>query len=124
MCLISILRSTKMARACKYRFLEHPADIKIQTYGYDLPKTFINAASSMMEYIYGKNKIKVEYTEKIEVVAESLESLLVNWLAKILALSSINRRAYVAFNIVELKAPKLLLKSVQEKLKRIMRLKQ
>lgn len=92
----------------KYRFLAHPSDIKIAAYGHDLPETFINAARGMMAYIYGKNQTTIEQTEQIEITAENLESLLVNWLAKILTLSAINHHIYIDFSIQKFNTNKII----------------
>lgn len=97
-----------MSFNCKYKFLGHPADIKIKAYGYNLADVFINAALGMAKYIYGKNQTKANNAEEIEVTAENLESLLVNWLAKILALSAVNHCAYITFNIKELNTNKII----------------
>jgi len=90
-----------MSFICKYRFLEHPSDIKIRAYGNTLSEVFINAASGMMAYIYGKHQIANGTSKYIEVSADNLESLLINWLSQILALSNISHGPCVSFTIKE-----------------------
>lgn len=84
----------------KYRFLDHPADIKLRAFGKDLPELFINAALGMMSFLYDKLDASIT-TEKYEisVSAESLESLLVNWLAELLWVSDTKHSITTNFQI-------------------------
>lgn len=87
----------------KFEFLDHPAELKIRSFGKDLPELFINTALGMMEYLYGKIETCVPAkTESVTVEAHDLESLLVDWLAEILWLSDTNKRAYVSYYIKHL----------------------
>jgi SHS2 domain-containing protein len=92
----------------KYEFLDHPADIKIRSFGKDLPELFINSALGMMEFLYGKVATNYIQTEQIEVKANNLESLLVDWLAEILYLSDTNKRAYLDYKIIEFSKTKII----------------
>ena len=83
----------------KYEFLEHPADIKIKSYGSDLAELFANSALGMMDFLYDLQSVKITHHESIEVTGENLENLLVNWLSELLFLSDINNRAYIEFSI-------------------------
>ncbi len=83
----------------KYEFLEHPADIKIKSYGSDLAELFTNSALGMMDFLYDLQSVKITHHESIEVTGENLENLLVNWLSELLFLSDINNRAYIEFSI-------------------------
>ncbi len=96
-----------MVVTSKYKFLAHPADIKINAYGASLSEVFSNAALGMMAYVYGKKQVKVDKYEQIEIDGADTEQLLISWLAKILALSSINQRSYVSFNIKEISSQRL-----------------
>jgi SHS2 domain-containing protein len=91
----------------RYQFLDHPADIKIRSFGKDLPELFANSALGMTAYLYGEKDIALTNEESIVVEAENLESLLVNWLAEILYLSAVNKRAYLKYNIQELTRTKI-----------------
>lgn len=97
----------------KHEILEHAADMKIRAFGKSLEEVFVNSACGMMEYIYPhtKNIGAGVYGEKIpkyshrkeiiEVTADDLESLLVNWLSEILYLSDANNRVYFDFEILD-----------------------
>jgi SHS2 domain-containing protein len=90
----------------KYEFLEHPADIKIRSYGKDLNELFVNSALGMMEFLYGteipQGQILATDYETIEIHAEDLDSLFVSWLAEILYSSEVNYRACVEYRILEI----------------------
>lgn len=91
----------------KYDFLDHPSDIKLQVFGRDLEEVFVNAALGMMEFVYGSKEVDLTEQELIEVEAESLESLLVNWLAEILYLSDTNKRVYLEYRILSFSSNKI-----------------
>jgi SHS2 domain-containing protein len=92
----------------QYEFLEHPADIKIRASGKDLPEVFINSALGMMDFIYGGDRVKIDAVEIIEVAGEDNESLLVNWLAEILAVSSVQRHKFISYKIKEFSTRKII----------------
>lgn len=86
----------------KFIYLEHPADIKIKSFGKDLVELFINSAFGMMDFLYGKIDFKNIFATQndiVNVTAEDLESLLVNWLAELLYLSAINKCFYFNYKI-------------------------
>ena len=86
----------------KFEFLEHPADLKVRSFGKNLTEVFINAALGMMNFLYEDlDNIKTTREETIEIHGDDQESLLVNWLAEILYLSNTNYRAYVKYEIIE-----------------------
>ncbi|MFC1721985.1 archease [Patescibacteria group bacterium] len=86
----------------KFEFLEHPADIKIRSYGRDLPELFVNSALGMISFLYAKPERKTERTDKIRLKAPDVETLLVEWLSEILTLSDTNDLAYADYNLAEL----------------------
>ena len=94
----------------KYEWLEHPADIKIRSFGKSLPELFSNSALGMMAFLYGKDIEKIEVTEvkKIEIQADDLESLLVDWLSELLYLSNTTYRAYTKYDFKKLNKKELL----------------
>ena len=93
----------------KYEFLEHPADIKIHSFGKNLPELFTNSALGMMAFLYGKGVEKTTITniEKVKIQAGDLESLLIDWLSELLYLSNSNYRAYVYYNFKKFNKNKL-----------------
>ena len=84
-----------------YEFLDHPADFKLRAFGKDLPELFINSALGMMEYLFGKNvflKATVN-SELIQITSDSRESLLVDWLSRILYLVETQHCAYTHYSV-------------------------
>ena len=94
----------------KYEFLEHPADIKIRSFGNNLTELFTNSALGMMAFLYGKDVEETTITniEKVKIQAGDLESLLIDWLSELLYLSNSNYRAYVNYDFKKLNENELL----------------
>ncbi len=103
--------SVRIVNMKKYEFLEHPADLKIRAFGWDLTELFTNAALAMMEFLYGKNICRDAprrvSTEMISTQSRDLSSLLVDWLSEILYLSDTNNRAYTEFKINKISETKI-----------------
>lgn len=91
----------------KYEYLEHPADLKIRAFGKTLSELFVNCARAITDFLYEVNTAKIIKTEIIEVTADNLENLLMNWLAEILYLSDANHLACVDFNISSMDGKKI-----------------
>ncbi len=95
----------------KYEFLDHPADIKIKSYGKNLAELFVNSALGMMVFLYGADElknVKITHHETVEIEGENLENLLINWLFEILTCSDISNRAYLEFEIKKITSHKVL----------------
>jgi SHS2 domain-containing protein len=69
----------------KFKFLEHTADVKFQSYGKSLEETFENAALAMFKVMYG-GRVRGKIKKKIEVKGKDLENLLYNFLEELLFL--------------------------------------
>ena len=77
-----------------YEILEHPADLKIRAYGKDLPELFSNTLKGM----FGSCRPKMtneNVVREIQIKADSLENLLVDFLSEALYLSDINNEIYL-----------------------------
>ncbi|MDI6855629.1 MAG: archease [Candidatus Thermoplasmatota archaeon] len=83
----------------KYSFIEHTADIAIRAYGKNLDQCFENAAFAMFDIISDTKKVKTTGEYKIELKAESLEQLLVDWLSKLLYLHDSNNFLFGKFRV-------------------------
>ncbi len=70
----------------KYKFLQHTADAKFQSYGKTLEEAFSNAALAMMSLLIEPEKVKVKIRKVIEIDAESEEALLYDFLSRFLFL--------------------------------------
>lgn len=91
----------------KYEYLEHPADLKIRAFGGTLSELFINSALAITNFLYKIEKTTEVKIEIIELHADGVENLLVNWLAEILFLSDANHLACVDFKIKNFTETKL-----------------
>lgn len=87
-----------------FEFLEHTADIRLKVQALTLPELFAAAARGMTSYIFGDHILRssTDKQEGLEVEAEDLDSLLIEWLSKLLFLSSTAYRAYLEFGFFEL----------------------
>lgn len=83
----------------KYSFIEHTADIAIRAYGKNLDECFENAALAMFDIISDTKKIKSIGEYKIELKADNLEQLLVDWLSKLLYLYDSNNFLFCKFKV-------------------------
>jgi SHS2 domain-containing protein len=70
----------------KYKFLEHTADAKFQSFGKNAEEMFSNSALALKETICGKMRVKKKVKKTIEVKGKDYESLLYNFLEEIIFL--------------------------------------
>lgn len=69
----------------KFKFLEHSADIKFQSYGKSIEEAFSNAAYALKKSIYSKmTKKRIE--KQINVEAKDIEGLLYRFLEELIYL--------------------------------------
>jgi SHS2 domain-containing protein len=92
----------------KFEYLEHPADLKVRAFGKTLAELFINAAQALTNFLYEVKEAQIIKTEIIEISADNLENLLMNWLAEILYLSDANHLACVDFKITSMDEKKIM----------------
>ncbi|HME86967.1 MAG TPA: archease, partial [Candidatus Nanoarchaeia archaeon] len=70
----------------KYTFLEHTADTEFQAFGTSLEEAFINAALATTDVVIEVNDVELITEKKLHVESESKESLLYDFLEKVLLL--------------------------------------
>lgn len=70
----------------KYKFLEHTADVKFQSFGKTLEDAFENAAYALAETMTKGVKIQEKVKWKIDATGKDLNSLLYNFLEEFLFL--------------------------------------
>jgi SHS2 domain-containing protein len=99
----------------KYRFLEHTADIKFQSFGETLEEAFENSALAMFYVMVDIEKVKKNKKIKVECFANNIEELLIEWLNKLLAKANINEMVFSEF-MVRIKNNKLEGQAFGEKL--------
>lgn len=68
----------------KYKLIDHTADIGIIAYGKDLSELFVNSAYAMFDILTDVGKINSNDSFEIQILAKSLEELLINWLDELL----------------------------------------
>jgi SHS2 domain-containing protein len=68
----------------KWKFLEHTADIRLEIYGNTLEELFSNAAEGFTNLVVPGANIKSSIELEIDLEADSLDELLVNWLRELL----------------------------------------
>jgi len=78
----------------KYKILEHTADLKIEVYGKNKKDLFSNAFLAMMDSFRSETKNKNSETRIVKVRSSDLETLLVDFLSKVLYLTQVNREIY------------------------------
>jgi len=86
----------------KYEILEHPADLKIRSYGKDIAKVFSNMLLGMFESCRPE-MTKEKKSREIKIKSEDRESLLVNFLSEALSLADINKEVYLKAKFNQLK---------------------
>jgi SHS2 domain-containing protein len=67
-----------------YKFLEHPADIGLESTGKNLMETFENAAYGLYEIMVDIPHSDEDITKEFDINAKDLDSLLVKFLTEIL----------------------------------------
>lgn len=72
----------------RFEYFEHPADIGLRIYGKNLPFLFENAVIALYDVIKPSvNPDSREYKEKIGLISDSIEELLISFLNEILFLA-------------------------------------
>jgi SHS2 domain-containing protein len=79
---------------------EHTADLGLKIVASDLVDLFQTAATGLFDVIVANaDQIQVMGTERIELVGESAEDLLIDWLNELIFRSETRRRLYSRFDI-------------------------
>jgi SHS2 domain-containing protein len=94
----------------KFKFLEHTADVKFQAFGKNIEEAFDNSALALKEIICGKIKIKKKKEKRIKVMGKDFESLLYNFLEKIIYL--LDAENFLISGIKEIEIKNLELKAI------------
>jgi SHS2 domain-containing protein len=94
----------------KFKFLEHTADVKFQAFGKSIEESFENCALALKETICGKMKVKEAKEKKISAKGEDFESLLYNFLEKIIYF--LDAENFLISEVKEIKIEKFRLKAV------------
>jgi len=68
----------------KYEFIDHTADTGFKAYGATCEDLFAHAAEALFEVIVDRDSLGEKEERVIEVDADALDNLMVNWLGKLL----------------------------------------
>ena len=68
----------------QFRYLSHTSEAKFRAYGKDLAGAFGNAGLALINLVFDVNRIKAKRRVKIRVVSESMESLLFDFLERVI----------------------------------------
>ncbi|OGS40407.1 MAG: archease [Euryarchaeota archaeon RBG_13_31_8] len=82
-----------------YELIDHTADVGIKAYGKTLSEAFENAAKAMFDIITDNSEIENIGQYTIELEADNLEQLLVDWLSELLFLNSANNIVFGFFKV-------------------------
>lgn len=83
----------------QYDLIDHTADVAIKAYGKTLSEAFENAAKGMFDIITDNSEIENVGQYDIELEANNLEQLLVDWLSELLFLNSANNLVFGFFKV-------------------------
>ena len=85
----------------RFKFLEDiaTADVAFEAYGKNIEEAFSNAAVAMFEVQTDVEKVNPSESKNVEVVSESLESLLFDWLSELLYLRDTTGLFFSKFDI-------------------------
>ncbi len=87
----------------RYRFFDDiTSDVIFEAYGETLKDVFANAAEAMFHFICKLDKVGPKEEKKIEVQADSVEDLMVNWLQALIAAVDIEAMFFSKFRITEI----------------------
>ena len=99
-----------------FRILDHTADVGLQAHGADLAELFANAARGMFSIVVSLETVQPTEQFPLQLTADNLEDLLVNWLSELLYLFSAKQILFRRFEITEIDNRQVLAKAFGEPL--------
>jgi SHS2 domain-containing protein len=84
-----------------FELIEHTADIGLKAYGKSLPEAFANAAYGMFSIIADLKAVKEAASRRVEVNEKDAESLLFEWLNRLLYYFDVDGLIFKRFDIME-----------------------
>ena len=85
-----------------FEVINHTADIGIVVYGADIKQLFANAAFGLFSLMADLDNLKEDTKRQIELSAEDVEVLLVEWLNELIYISEVEHITFKRFEINEL----------------------
>lgn len=87
----------------KYKFLDEiTSDVMFEAYGKTLKDVFENAAEALFTVICKMDMVEASKELKVEVKADSVEDLMVNWLQYLIASVDIEEMFFKKFKITDI----------------------
>ncbi|MGC8812378.1 MAG: archease [Candidatus Aenigmatarchaeota archaeon] len=84
----------------KFKFLDiTTADVAFEAYGKNLNELFANSALAMFEVMINTKQVETKVEREVEVDGNDLQSLLFNWLNKLLVFVDAENLAFSEFNV-------------------------
>ena len=82
-----------------YELIDHTADIGVKAFGKNLSEAFAHAAKAMFDIITDSSIIESKGEYQIELSADDLEQLLVDFLDELLFLQGVKNLVFGGFNV-------------------------
>jgi len=101
-----------------FEFINHTADVGIRAFGADMKEAFANAAKALFSLITKLDSVEEVLHRDIELTAMDQESLLVEWLNKLIYLFDAENIIFKRFDITKLANTQLEAKCYGEKVDR------
>ena len=87
----------------RYKFIEGiTSDVMFEAYGKDLKDVFSNAAEALFTVMCRIESVQPKDERKIEIDADSLEDLMINWLQALIAAVDIEGMFFSKFKITRI----------------------
>lgn len=84
----------------KFRFIDiTTADVAFEAYGKDLNEVFENSALAMFEVMINTKQVKPKVERNVEAVGKDLQSLMFDWLNKLLVFVDSENLAFSKFKV-------------------------
>ena len=101
-----------------FEIINHTADVAIRAYGIDIKQAFANAAKALFSLITELDNVEDVLHRDIELTATDQESLLVEWLNKLIYLFDAENIIFKRFDIIRLANTQLEARCYGEKVDR------
>lgn len=83
----------------EYELIEHTADVGVKAFGKNLSEAFAHAARGMFDIITDSSNIEGKGSYQIDLSADDLEQLLVDWLNELLFLQGAKNLVFGEFKV-------------------------
>jgi len=68
----------------RYKYIDHTSDLGVEIYGKDLQELFVNGLFTVFDNILDLNTVEIKETRKIQLSAQTLDELLIDWFRELL----------------------------------------